>query len=184
MGVKVESKQGKKKINENPLRSFTSAFKQSAKNTQDAIQTAASPDEWKVPSQSYQSAKDKTYDRIMKVSSPSRWGEKDIASNTVSDQSAKQARASTPVPKSKDMVSLMNSIESNAKLSSSDKQTLGYVYNAIENGKLTQVEKHIQTKPRFRKEIMQSLADIHYGNADSNDIENVKILKTLVSKER
>jgi hypothetical protein len=120
----------------------------------------------------------------MKVASPSKWLEKGDASNTASDQAARQARASTPVPKAKEMVSLMHRIESTGKLSRSDRQTIEYVYNAIENGKLTQVEKHIQTNPRFRKEIMQSLADITYGNADSNDIENVKILKTLLSKER
>ena len=182
MGIKVESRQIKKKVFENPISSLASAHKTASGTVQSAVKKATSPGEWQIPSQSYQSAKAKTSDRIMKIADPSRWFEKSQSKPV--DTEPQKARAATPTPRKKEMLPVIDRIESSSKLSKPDLKVIELIYNGIENNKFSTVNYYVKSNPRFQRESMTALANVTYGNPTATDLENVKILKSLLSKER
>ena len=182
MGIKVESRQIKKKVFENPISSLASAHKAASGTVQSAVKKATSPGEWQIPSQSYQSAKAKTSDRIMKIADPSRWFEKSQSKPV--DTEPQKARAATPTPRKKEMLPVIDRIESSSKLSKTDLKVIELIYNGIENNKFSTVNYYVKSNPRFQRESMTALANVTYGNPTATDLENVKILKSLLSKER
>jgi hypothetical protein len=182
MGIKVESRQIKKKVFENPISSLASAHKTASGTVQSAVKKATSPGEWQIPSQSYQSAKTKTSDRIMKIADPSRWFEKSQSKPV--DTEPQKARAATPTPRKKEMLPVIDRVESNSKLSKTDLKVIELIYNGIENNKFSTINNYLKQNPRFQRESMTALANVTYGNPTATDLENVKILKSLLSKER
>lgn len=182
MGIKVESRQIKKKVFENPISSLASAHKAASGTVQSAVKKATSPGEWQIPSQSYQSAKAKTSDRIMKIADPSRWFEKSQSKPV--DTEPQKARAATATPRRKEMLPVIDRIESSSKLSKTDLKVIELIYNGIENNKFSTVNYYVKSNPGFQRESMTALANVTYGNPTAKDLENVKILKSLLSKER
>ncbi len=182
MGIKVESRQIKKKVFENPISSLASAHKTASGTVQSAVKKATSPGEWQIPSQSYQSAKTKTSDRIMKIADPSRWFEKSQSKPV--DTEPQKARAATPTPRKKEMLPVIDRVESNSKLSKTDLKVIELIYNGIENNKFSTINDYLKQNPGFQRESMTALANVTYGNPTATDLENVKILKSLLSKER
>ena len=182
MGIKVESRQIKKKVFENPISSLASAHKAASGTVQSAVKKATSPGEWQIPSQSYQSAKAKTSDRIMKIADPSRWFEKSQSKPV--DTEPQKARAATPTPRKKEMLLVIDRVESSSKLSKTDLKVIELIYNGIENNKFSTINDYLKQNPGFQRESMTALANVTYGNPTATDLENVKILKSLLSKER